>query len=83
MKFVLLVLALLLLGWMLFGRSRRGRSADTPPAPPPAAPRGTPVAMLACAHCGVHLPAGEALRDPAGHAYCGEPHRRAGPRASA
>jgi uncharacterized protein len=36
--------------------------------------------MLACAHCGVHLPSADALRDAAGRAYCSDAHRLAGPR---
>ena len=36
--------------------------------------------MLACAHCGLHLPARDALVDAAGQPYCSEAHRRAGAR---
>jgi len=36
--------------------------------------------MLACAHCGVHLPASLALRAQ-GHSFCSAAHRDAGPRA--
>jgi uncharacterized protein len=36
--------------------------------------------IVACAHCGVHLPQADALNDSAGLAYCGEPHRLAGKR---
>jgi len=35
--------------------------------------------MVECAHCGLHLPQGEAVFDGA-TPYCGEPHRLAGPR---
>lgn len=77
MKFVLLVVAVLLLWWMVFGRSRRGRgtgSAARPPSPPAQAE-----GMVACAHCGVHLPRSEALH--VGElAYCSSAHREAGPR---
>jgi uncharacterized protein len=34
--------------------------------------------MVACAHCGVHLPLTEAVADGT-HVYCSEPHRLAGP----
>jgi uncharacterized protein len=76
-KFVILLLAVLLLLWMLFGRSRRGDRADRPP-------RGTPPAaqaegMVACAHCGVHLPRSEAVLAGA-LSYCSAAHREAGPR---
>ncbi len=84
MKFLVLLLVLVIaFAWLSMNRRReRGeRRDDTPPAPPPAAPRsdGRPQAMLACAHCGVHLPAGDALRDAGGRAYCTESHRLAGP----
>ena len=32
--------------------------------------------MVACAHCGLHFPASEAVTDYAGTIYCGEDHRR-------
>lgn len=77
MKFVVLLLAVLLLLWMLFGRSRRGKRSDRSSrgAPPVAQPEG----MVACAHCGVHLPRSEAVQ--AGVlTYCSAAHREAGPR---
>jgi len=63
--------------WLLKGRAR-----DEPRGGPGAA-RGTkrspPASMVACAHCGVHLPQPEAILDPAGRPYCSEAHRLAGP----
>lgn len=38
--------------------------------------------MVACAHCGVYLPATDAL-EADGHTYCSPAHRTAGPRAGA
>jgi len=32
--------------------------------------------MVACAHCGLHFPASEAVTDYAGTVYCSEEHRR-------
>lgn len=76
MKFVLLIaLAVAVLWWL---RSRlRG-----PASPPPPGRAGPPQAqaMLACAHCGVHVPQGDVLADAAGRPYCSEAHRLAGPR---
>jgi uncharacterized protein len=71
----------LLLVWLLFGSSRRrglGAKRDGPaaPAPGPAAED-----MVACAHCGVHLPASLALRSQ-GRSYCSVAHREAGPTSS-
>ena len=42
-------------------------------------PAGQAEAIVACARCELHLPAGEALLDAQGLAYCGPAHRRAGP----
>lgn len=71
--------------WLLYSpilrhlrQGQRGRR--TPPSP---APRHDAVRdvedMVACAHCGIHLPASEALRDAADRPYCSAPHRDAGP----
>jgi len=75
---LLLWLALGLLAWWAL----RPRKAVSPPpsasrtrAPAPAAPE----AMVDCAHCGLHFPASEAIRDGA-RLYCCSPHRDAGPR---
>lgn len=69
MKYVLLILAVLVLLWLLRGARRR----DQPPPPPPAAGEGArPV--IACRLCGVHLPRDEALPGRGG-VFCGEAHR--------
>jgi len=51
------------------GAGRRGKAAG-------------PVAMLACAHCGVHLPAADAVLDGS-RVYCSEAHRSRGPSGAA
>ena len=69
MKFVLFVIALVVLLWLLRGAiGRRVR----PPRPPAAT--ATPQPMLACLQCGVHLPRDEALPGRGG-VFCGEAHR--------
>ena len=50
------------------GRPKGGSSQGTRPAEE----------MVACAHCGVHLPVGESLRSGE-HCYCCEEHRVLGP----
>lgn len=81
MKFVVLLIVVVGgLLWLAMGRRKRPTDkAAKPDAAKTAAP-GTPQAMLACAHCGVHLPSADALRDAAGDAYCSDAHRLAGPR---
>ncbi|MCZ8112518.1 MAG: PP0621 family protein [Betaproteobacteria bacterium] len=82
MKFVVLLLVLVgALAWLAVSRRRRPPGgADEPPRRGSADGNVSPQVMVSCAHCGVHLPQADALFDPAGRPYCGEAHRRAGPR---
>ena len=76
-KIVLLVL-IVVAAWMLLSRTRRVRPpADRKPTPKPAAESAR---MVACAHCGLHLPQAEVQTDGVGRNYCSEAHRLAGPR---
>jgi uncharacterized protein len=77
MKYLLVIAVVGVLLWAMFGRGGRARSVQRREDRRPA---DAPVAMLACAHCGMHLPKSDALLDAAGRPYCGEPHRLAGPR---
>jgi uncharacterized protein len=69
---VLLVVLVVAIGiW----RSRRQSDVASTASPDT---RALPQDMLACAHCGVHVPRAEALL--AGrHAYCCAEHQRMGP----
>ncbi|CAG1019730.1 hypothetical protein BURC_04641 [Burkholderiaceae bacterium] len=71
MKYLLIIAIVLLILWV-------ARSSRRPPPPPPARPDGKTVQqpMIACAHCGLHLPSGEALPGRGG-VFCGEAHRAA------
>ncbi len=71
MKFLLLVLAVLVLLWLVRGSLMRKR----PPVPPTPA-QAPPQPMLACAQCGMHLPGHEALPGRGG-VFCGDAHRSA------
>ena len=82
MKYLLVILVLVV-AWMM---GSRGRGNAAPPPPTRRHRTGDGAAreqMLACAHCGVHLPQSEAVNDAAGRPYCGEAHRLAGPRGPA
>jgi uncharacterized protein len=70
MKILLFLVAVFVLLWLLRGAAVR----RFPPrgAPPPK----TPQPMIACAHCGVHLPRDEALPGRGG-VFCGDAHRAA------
>lgn len=69
---VLLVVGVALYIWRANRKAEREEAA--PPPPPPTAPR-TPAQMLACARCGVHLPAADAVPGQRG-SYCSVDHRR-------
>lgn len=71
-RLILLALAVLVLVWLV-RRALRERQGGAPTVP------GARGELVACAHCGVHLPRAEALVAPGG-AYCSEAHARLGPR---
>lgn len=77
MKYLLVIAVVGIVLWLMLGRERR---VAPPPRSRRPAPPALPVEMVACAHCGVHLPADETVSDAAGRRYCGEAHRLAGPR---
>ena len=69
MKILLFLVVVFVLLWLLRGATSRGGGAA--PRPPQA-----PKEMIACAHCGVHLPRDEALPGRGG-VFCGDAHRAA------
>ena len=83
MKYVILV-AIVVVVLFLAKLARRGGpgggSIDKQGGGPDAAVKASPVpekqALLACAHCGVHLPANESLPGRGG-VFCDESHRKA------
>jgi uncharacterized protein len=77
MKF-LLVFAVLFIAIYIWRRNRREELNERAPRPqaPPAV--DAPQQMTRCAHCGLHLPASDAIAGPGG-VYCSAAHRQAGP----
>jgi uncharacterized protein len=73
MKYLVVLLVVAVGLWMLLARSRGGRR-DAPRQGQPPAPK----AMVACAHCGLHLPESEASMQ-GDRAYCCDAHRALGP----
>lgn len=76
MKYLLILLVILAVVWLMrrgsaprHGRNEQARPKDARHAQP----------MVECAHCGVHLPASEAVIGVEGRTYCSEAHRLAGP----
>ena len=77
MKFVLVMLVVLVAAW-LWRRNRAEEARDEPPArqtPSPKPEARPPATMVSCAHCGLHLPAQEAVTGTRG-AYCSQDHLR-------
>jgi uncharacterized protein len=77
-KLLIVLLVGVVAAWLIFGRRRK-------PVEPVAgtqtqAGREEGQAMVACAHCGLHLPRGDAIAD-GDASYCSPAHRAAGPRA--
>jgi uncharacterized protein len=75
MKFLLwLIVGALFVVWLL-------RNKKSPPSTQPPRQRSSNAdtesaeAMLQCRHCGIHIPASEAVLDSAGTAFCSESHR--------
>jgi len=79
MKYLIVLFVVALAIW-LWRRNRREEMEEAArAAKPPAAPRraGAPQEMVRCAHCGLHLPASDAIAGPGGGVYCSIAHRQA------
>jgi uncharacterized protein len=78
LKFLLVLLVVGIGLWSLLSRLR-GPGRGSGDASGSAKSTGaTPVVVVACAHCGLHLPAADAVADST-HQYCSDAHRRLGP----
>ncbi|RYY82530.1 MAG: hypothetical protein EOO24_40245 [Comamonadaceae bacterium] len=78
MKYLIVLFVIAVAIW-LWRRNRReqeidDRSRHRAAAPPPP---GTPQQMARCAHCGLHLPAIDAIAGPGDRVYCSAAHRSA------
>jgi uncharacterized protein len=81
----LLVFAVLWVAIWLWRRNRREemreaqreRAAKAQQRPAAAPSVGPPQAMVRCAHCGLHLPASDAIAGPGDTVYCSAAHRQA------
>jgi uncharacterized protein len=93
MKYLVVLIVVVVGIWMLASRFRKsgdrqqgrpsaGQGAATGPAAKPRADgveKAAPRQIVACSHCGVHLPADEAVHEGS-LPYCSASHRQAGPR---
>lgn len=78
MKFFLLLALFFVVVWLIRGGRRRGGPGPSPQAPaaPPEGAEPDRESIVACVHCGLHLPQGEAVSGAEGW-FCGETHRLA------
>lgn len=74
MKF-LLVLVVVVVAFYIWRNNRLGDRAEAARQAPPQGRPTVPTVMVACLHCGTHLPETEAVRGQQG-AYCSTEHRR-------
>lgn len=78
LKFLLVLIVVGIGVWSLLSRlrgpDRGGAKQGTADKPATA----TPEAMVACAHCGLHLPVADAVPEGS-RLYCSDVHRRLGP----
>lgn len=83
LKFLLMAVVALVL-WKVLMPGDRSRNRPSSRKPEPSNEPDAPQEMVACAHCGLHLPEGDALSEPTASGqprhYCCDAHRRAGPR---
>lgn len=79
MRYLLLILFIVLIVFATRALRRLGQRDDGAPRDSAggAAGRGEGAVMLACAHCGLHLPRNETLPGRDGGVYCSEAHRAA------
>lgn len=68
-KIVILTIAFAAVLWLLRGLRKRAKDETPPPATPGAED------MVRCAHCGVHLPRGEAFMSQQ-RFFCSSQHER-------
>jgi uncharacterized protein len=73
-----LLLLLAAVAWVLW-RLGLWRGRPRPPVAQRPAP-APPANMIACSHCGLHLPEADAVSGAEGRRFCSEAHRLAGPR---
>ncbi len=75
MKFLLVLAVLLVAFWIWRNNRQIGSDQGAPPAPPKPRASRTPMVMVACPHCGTHLPESDAVVGRLG-AYCSAEHRQ-------
>lgn len=78
MKYLVVLLVIVVVAWLLLRARSRDRASRAAPGSQGKAHRKARE-VVACRHCGLHLPRDEAVADASG-TYCSHEHRIAGPR---
>lgn len=77
MKFLIwMAIVFLVLAWIMRSKQAAGRADARQARPRAQGGNGKPEVMLPCKHCGVHIPASEAVQNASGNVFCSEEHRR-------
>lgn len=71
----LLVLVVVMVAFYIWRNNRINDRAAAPPPPPSKGHARLPVVMVACLHCGTHLPQADTVQGTLGP-YCSADHRR-------
>lgn len=79
MKYLLVIAVVAFVVWLLTAKARGTQARRTGEEAAP--PTRKPQAMARCAHCGVHLPASDAVIEGAS-VYCSDAHRQLGPKSA-
>lgn len=77
MKYLLVALVVMIA--IGIWRNNRRKADDAPPPPPRRSKQRQVEQMVTCAHCGLHLPASDAVASKDQLHYCCSEHRRLGP----
>lgn len=72
MKYLLVLLVIVVAVGIWRGKRRAQVAEQKAPAPRLKQPQ----IMVACTHCGLHLPQADAVTDSSGQFYCSAEHRR-------
>ncbi len=77
MKYLLVALVVMIA--IGIWRNNRRKAEEAPPPPPRRSKQRQVEQMVTCAHCGLHLPASDAVTSKEQLHYCCKEHRRLGP----
>jgi len=75
MKYLMVLMVVAVAIWIWRNNRREEIRSATAPQRPRAVPG--PQAMVRCAHCGLHLPAADAVAGRGSSSYCSDAHRQA------